>query len=382
MEFLLNPEITFLNFGSFGACPKEIFQEYQKNQLEFEYNPVYFMIDEGVRRLGEARVKLANYIGANSDEVVFTTNPTYALNIIAKSLQLKPGDEILSTDLEYGAMDRTWEFYCSPKRVKYVKQHISLPIVSKEQILVDFWKGYSEKTKVVFISQITSATALILPVKEICEEAKKRGLITIVDGAHVPAHIPLDLSKIKADIYTGACHKWMMGPKGAAFLYVKKELQNGIDPLVVSWGYKSDNPSNSQFIDYHQLNGTRDYSAFLTVPYVIDFLDRNNWTDVAFKNREWNIDLLSSLKDEFKFEPVSPIDKEFLGQMGLIPIKSSDPLSLKKELFEKYKIEIPLTDNYGKLFLRYSVQVFNRQSDFDKLISVLRELEKSQKILF
>lgn len=382
MEFLLNPEITFLNFGSFGACPKEIFQEYQKNQLEFERNPVHFMIDEGVRRLGEARTKLANYIGANSDEVVFTTNPTYAINIIAKSLQLQPGDEILTTDLEYGAMDRTWEFYCSPKLVKYIKQHIGLPIVSKEQILEDFWKGFSKNTKVVFISQITSATALILPVEEICEEAKKRGLITIVDGAHVPAQIPLDLSKLKADIYTGACHKWMMGPKGAAFLYVKKELQNGFDPLVVSWGYKSENPSNSQFIDYHQLNGTRDYSAFLTVPYVIDFLDRNNWTDVALKNREWNIDLLSNLKDEFKFEPISPIDKEFLGQMGLIPIKSSDSLSLKKELFENYKIEIPVTDNNGELFLRYSVQVFNRQSDFDKLISVLHELKKSQKILF
>lgn len=380
MEFLLNPDVTFLNFGSFGACPKEIFLEYQKNQLEFERNPVYFMVDEGVRRLADARMKLASYVGAKSDEIVFTTNPTYAINIIAKSIQLEPGDEILTTDLEYGAMDRTWEFYCSQKKAKYIKQHINLPVVSKGQILEDFWKGFSDKTKVVFISQITSATALILPVEEICKEAKRRGLITIVDGAHVPAHIPLDLNELKADVYTGACHKWMMGPKGAAFLYVKKEFQDWIDPLVVSWGYKSDNPSDSQFIDYHQMNGTRDYSAFLTVSFVIDFLKRNKWTDVAFKNREWNIDLLSGLKEEFKFESISPIDKEFLGQMGVIPIKTNNPILLKKELFEKYRIEIPITVNNDDLYLRYSVQVFNEQSDFDKLIRVLHQLKKNQKI--
>ncbi len=382
MNFLLNPDITFLNFGSFGACPKEIFDEYQKIQLEFERNPIYFMMDEGVKRLNEARVNLGNYIGAKSDELVFTTNPTYAVNIIAKSIHLNPGDEILTTNLEYGAMDRTWEFYCSQKQVKYIKQHINLPVVSKEQILEDFWSGFSEKTKVIFISQITSATALILPVEEICEEAKKRGLITIVDGAHVPAHIPLDLNKLKADIYTGACHKWMMGPKGVAFLYVKKELQKEIDPLVVSWGYKSDNPSNSQFIDYHQLNGTRDYSAFLTVPFIIDFLNRNNWTDEAAKNRVRSLDLLKQFQNHFGFNAISPITSEFIGQMGVIPISTKDPIGLKNELFEKYKIEIPVTNQGDDYFIRYSVQVFNKDSDYDKLESSLKQLYDEGKIIF
>jgi len=382
MEFLLNPDITFLNFGSFGACPKDIFHEYQNIQQEFERNPVNFMIDEGVSRLSESRAKLASYVGVTSDEIVFTTNPTYAINIIAKSIQLEPGDEILTTDLEYGAMDRTWEFYSSQKKVKYIKQHINLPVVSKEQILEDFWKGFSEKTKVVFISQITSATALILPVEEICKEAKRRGLITIVDGAHVPAHIPLDLNELKADVYTGACHKWMMGPKGVAFLCVRKEIQDWVDPLVVSWGYKSDSPSNSQFIDYHQMNGTRDYSAFLTIPFVIDFLNKNNWRQIALGNRKWSVDLLKGFKDEFKFTPISPLDEEFLGQMGVIPIRTHDPVLLKRELFEKYRIEIPVTINNDNLFLRYSVQVFKKPSDYEKLMRVLHELKKKQKIFF
>ncbi|MBI3237795.1 MAG: aminotransferase class V-fold PLP-dependent enzyme, partial [Flavobacteriia bacterium] len=209
-HFLLNPEITFLNFGSFGACPKPIFEEYQRFQMELERDPVQFITVKGYDYIRESREALANYIGCEVDDVVYTPNPTFAINIVAKNLRLQPGDEVLSTDLEYGALDRTWTFYCAEKGAKYVRQHISLPLVSKEQFLEDFWKGYSEKTKAVFISQITSTTGLIFPVKEICAEAKKRGLLTIVDGAHVPGHIPLNLKELEADIYTGACHKWMM----------------------------------------------------------------------------------------------------------------------------------------------------------------------------
>jgi isopenicillin-N epimerase len=260
-QFLLNPEIAFFNFGSFGACPKPIFEDYQKWQRELEYEPVQFITVNGPNYLKASRQALAQYIHCNADDLVFTPNPSYAVNIIAKGLKLEAGDEVLSTNLEYGALDRTWNFYCKKSGAVFVRQPISLPLVSKDQFIEEFFKGAGPKTKAIFISQITSTTGLIFPVKEICALAKQKGLFTIVDGAHVPGHIPLDLSQLEADVYTGACHKWMMTPKGSSFLYIKKEFQP-FDPLVVSWGYDSAAPSHSRFLDYHQMQGTRDYSAF------------------------------------------------------------------------------------------------------------------------
>lgn len=179
-------------------------------------------------------------------------NPSHAVNIVAKSLDLQPGDEILTTSLEYGACDRTWEFYCGKKGAHYVKQPIQLPIVTAEDFVDQFLKGVTSKTKLIFLSHITSSTALRFPVELVIKEAQKRGLPTFVDGAHAPGQIPLDLKALGVDFYTGACHKWMMTPKGSSFLFAKKEMQSLLEPLVVSWGYNSDHPSHSLFLDYHK----------------------------------------------------------------------------------------------------------------------------------
>jgi len=380
-QFLINPEITFLNFGSFGACPKPIFEQYQRWQLELEREPVQFIAFNGVNYLHESRKALAKYIGCDADDLVYVTNPTYAINIVAKSLKLNKGDEILTTNLEYGAMDRTWQYYCDERVANYVRQPIQLPLISKEQFIEEFWKGYNERTKAIFISQITSSTALKLPVKEICEIAKQRGLITIVDGAHVPGHIPLNLQHLQADIYTGACHKWMMAPKGCSFLYVKKEFQAQLDPLIISWGYKSAAPSHSQFLDYHQMQGTRDFSAFLTVPSAINFMNENNWEQVsngcaqlARQNYLRFCNLLGS-------QPLCPINTEFLGQMCSIPINTPQPEQLQRHLFEHYKIEVPVMRHESYVFLRYTIQVFNTQADLDKLYQALQEIESSTDLL-
>ncbi len=211
-QFLVDPSVTYLAFGSFGSCPKPIFEDYQKWQLELEKEPAQFITVNGPIYLKRSREALAQYINCSADDLVYTTNPSYAINIIAKSLKLNAGDEILTTNFEYGALDRTWNYYCKKVGAKYVRQPIELPLVSKEKFIEDFFKGLTNKTKAIFISQITSTTALIFPVKEICEIAKTKGLFTIVDGAHVPGHIHLDLTELKADVYTGACHKWMMTP--------------------------------------------------------------------------------------------------------------------------------------------------------------------------
>ncbi len=380
-QFLLNPDITYLNFGSFGACPKPIFEDYQKWQLELETEPVRFITVNGLKYLKQSREALAQYINCNADDLVFTTNPSYAINIIAKSFKLNAGDEILSTNLEYGALDRTWNYYCQKAGAKYVRQPITLPLVSKEKMIEDFFKGLTEKTRAIFIGQITSATALIFPVKEICAIAKEKGLLTIVDGAHVPGHIHLDLATIQADVYTGACHKWMCTPKGCSFLYVKKEFQNLFDPLVISWGYESASPSNSQFLDYHQMQGTRDFSAFLTIPKTIEFLKENNWTEVAAACRKIAHSNYLRFCKLLNAEPLCPIKDEFLGQMCSTPIKTAQPEKLHQHLFDTYKIEIPVMKQNDFVCIRYSINAFNNQKDLDTLHNALEEIIKDTDLI-
>ena len=364
-QFLINPKITYLNFGSFGACPKPIFEDLQKWQLEMESEPVQFITVDGFKYLKKSREALAKYIHCDSDDLVYTPNPSYAMSIITKSLKLNAGDEILTTDLEYGAMDKSWNYYCKQTGVKYIRQLINLPLTTKEAFVEDFFRGLTKNTKAIFISQITSSTALILPVKEICDIAKQKGLLTIVDGAHVPGHIPLNLSELKADIYTGACHKWMMTPKGCAFLYVSKQHQHWTDPLVISWGYESAMPSHSQFLDYHQLQGTRDFTAFLTVPKAIEFMNTNHWEVQSTNCRKLLQANAQRFCDLLGTKPLCPINDTFLGQMFSIPIHTAEPETLQRNLFEAYKIEVPVMRHGSDVYLRYSVQVFNTQKDLD-----------------
>jgi len=379
--FLLNPDITYLNFGSFGACPKPIFADYQAWQLLLESEPVQYIAVNGVEYLKKSREALGAFINCDADDVVFTTNPTYAINIIAKSLKLTEGDEILSTNLEYGALDRTWNYYCNKSKAKYIRQPISLPVVSKEAIIEQFWKGYTPRTKAIFISQITSSTALRLPVEEICAMAKEKGLLTIVDGAHVPGHIPLDLSVLQADIYTGACHKWMMAPKGCSFLYIKRELQGQFDPVIISWGYEAAVPSHSRFLDYHQMQGTRDFSAFLTVPKTIEFMKGHNWPQVAASCRELVRNNYQRFCALLGTNPICPVSGDFLVQMCSIPINTPQPEKLQRHLFTQYKIEVPVMRLEQQTFLRFSINAFNSQSDLDKLYSALQEIIAQKELI-
>jgi isopenicillin-N epimerase len=374
--FLLDPTITYLNFGSFGACPKPIFEKCQEWQLRLEREPVQFIVHDGIEALAGVRQTLGDFVGCDGEDIVLVINPSYAVNTIAKSLKLSIGDEVLSTNLEYGACDRTWEYYCKRAGAKYVKQSIELPIHSASSFIEQFWKGYTTKTKAIFISQITSATGIILPVAEICAEAKKRGLLTIVDGAHVPGHIPLDLRTLQADVYTGACHKWMMAPKGCSFLYVNKENQYWVDPLLISWGFQSDSPSDSRFIDYHQTIGTRDFSAFLTIPDCLAFREKYKWTAVSRACRDLVQNNAMRFCDLVGSNPLTEINDDFIGQLFSIPIKTNDPVKLQRRLYEQYKIEIPVAAQNGNAYLRYSIQAFNNQQELDYLYDSVGELLK------
>jgi isopenicillin-N epimerase len=281
--FLLDPHIHFLNHGSFGACPIPVFQEYQKWQMSLENQPVEFLGREINAHMGKAREKLAEYVNCQPDELVYFPNPTTAINMVARNLTLQPGDEILATNHEYGAMDRTWRFITKKTGAKYINHPIPLPLTTKEEFIEEFWAGVTEKTKVIFLSHISSPTALIFPVEEVCRRARSLGIFSIVDGAHVPGQIPLNLENIGADLYTGACHKWLCAPKGSAFLFARKEVQTLLDPLIISWGYQAEELGHSQFIDYHEWQGTKDMSAFLSVQAAIEFQTNYKWDVVRKK---------------------------------------------------------------------------------------------------
>ena len=373
-QFLLDKNITFLNHGSFGATPKTIFEEYQRFQLELESDPVNFIQKKLPVYIKEAKLPLAKYIGCDVDDFFFTPNHTFAINTVMRSLKLQAGDEILSTNHEYGAMDRTWNFYCKNTGAKYIRQEISLPIVSKEQIIEEFWKGYNKNTKVIFLNQISSSTALIFPVKEICDKAQQLGLITIVDGAHVPGHIDLNISDLNPDFYTGTLHKWMLAPKGSSFLYVKKEFQDDIDPLVVSWGYESLFPSHSQFLDYHEYQGTQDVSQYLCTPKVIEFLEENNWKQVSSTSKKIVRDNYQRFCDLLGTKPICPITEEFLGQMASVPVKTEKPIELKELLYTKYNIQIPVMPLNGNVYIRFSINGYNSQEDLDVLYDALKDI--------
>jgi isopenicillin-N epimerase len=239
LNFNLDADVAFLNHGSFGACPKPVFERWQQWQAEMERQPVEFIGRRQEGLLDDARAVLADYVGCGASDLTFVSNTTAAINIIARSVELRPGDEILSTNLEYGALNYTWEYLCNKVGARYVQQPISLPVTTRESIVDQLWQGVTGRTRAIFLSHITSATALILPVEETCARAREEGILTIIDGAHVPGQIPLDIRALNPDINGGNCHKWLCAPKGSAFLYVSKTHQPWVESGIISWGVAS-----------------------------------------------------------------------------------------------------------------------------------------------
>jgi isopenicillin-N epimerase len=375
-NFLLDPNIVFLNHGSFGATPRAVFEAYQNWQLQLERQPVLFLARELPTLLHKSRAILGQYLNADTNDLVYIPNATHGVNIVAHSLQFKPGDEILTTDHEYGACDYTWDFICKKTAAKYIHQHIPLPAQSKEEIIEQFWQGVTPRTKVIYMSQITSSTALRLPVKEICKRASQAGILTIIDAAHSLGQIPLDLQDLDADIVFGNAHKWLMNAKGSAFLYVRRTLQPHIEPLIVSWGYQATPgiATGSRFVDYLQWTGTKDPTAYLTIPHAIQFMKDHNWDNVRHQCYLLLHQAIKRICDLTQLPPAYPLDSDFYSQMGIAPLPPSNNVNLKSRLYDEYKIEIPLTEWRGRQFVRISVQGYNTQEDIDALVRALEIL--------
>ncbi len=374
--FLLDPNVIFLNHGSYGATPKPVFEAYQNWQRRLESQPVLFLGRELPHLLHVSRIALGNYLHADADDLVYIPNATHGVNIIAHSLQLKPGDEILTSDHEYGACDYTWEFICEKTGARYVHQHISLPVRSNEEIIEQLWQGVTPQTKVIYLSQITSATALRLPVEEICRKARQAGILTVIDAAHAPGQIPVDLRALGADMVFANAHKWLMNAKGSAFLYVRHELQHLIEPLIVSWGYHAtpDIATGSRFVDYLQWTGTKDPTAALTVPDAIQFMHDHDWDNVRWDCHGLLRQAVERICDLTGLQPLYPLDSDFYSQMAIAPLPKSNLPVLKSRLYDEFKIEVPLTEWQDRQFVRISVQGYNTQEDLDALVRALENL--------
>ena len=370
--FLLDPNVVFLNHGSFGACPRPVFETYQRWQRELELQPVGFIQGRLKDLMIEARQALAEYIGAHLDEVVYVTNASFGVNIVAKSLVLQPGDEVLTTDHEYGSMNRVWEHVCERQGARYIYRTVTMPITSTERVIDEIWNGVTERTKVLFLSHITSPSAIIFPVAELINRAKKAGIITVIDGAHASGQIDLNMHDLAADFYVGNCHKWMMAPKGSGFLFARENAQHLLEPLI---GGRSSRDTDTPLLPAeHQYQGTRDCSAFLSVPAAIRFMKENDWPRVRDDCHGLLRYARGRVCELTELPPPTPDEPRWFRQMGGLPIPACDGRLLKSRLKEDYSIEIPIVGWKDQRYVRLSVQGYTTRDDVDTLINGIKEL--------
>jgi isopenicillin-N epimerase len=345
--FLLDPDIVFLNHGSFGACPRPVFEAYQRFQRELERQPVEFMALE--RRfpalLDVARRRLSAYVGASPGNLAFAPNASAAINTVARSLELRAGDEVLMGDAEYGGMEIMWSYIAERTGATVVKR----PFDELEP---------GPRTRVVFCSHIEWTTGRVNDLGPLCAAARAAGALLLVDGAHAPGQIDLDLEALGVDFYAGNCHKWLCAPKGSGFLYARPDVQSLIDPLVVSWDWVD----GAAFHERHRWQGTRDPSAYLAVAAAIEFQEEHDWPAVRERCRA----LLAGA--DLGLEPLT----DAFVQMRGYRIEHSDPPALKRLLYDEHRIEVPIVETPDGWAMRVSVQAYTDESDLDALRTALK----------
>jgi isopenicillin-N epimerase len=349
--FLLDPEVVYLNHGSFGACPRRVFDVYQRWQRELEREPVDLLARRLEGELAQVRAALGEYVGAPADDLVLAPNATSALNVVLRSLRLGPGDEILTTEHEYGAMELLLQF---------VSERTGARVVPRAgEVAEAIWEGATERTRVLVVSHVTSPTALLLPVEDLCRRAREAGVLSVVDGAHTPGQLPLDLETLGADFYAGNCHKWLCAPKGAGFLYARPERQELLEPLVVGWGYRE-----SDFGLRHGREGTRDPSAYLAVPAAIEFVrEHGRAADCRALLEQGSRRLAAAGFDAF-----APAQRL---QMGCFRLPKCDPEEIERRLREEFGIEAPVRNWNGQSLIRVSVAPYNTAEDLATLAAAL-----------
>lgn len=375
------PEITFLNHGSFGACPKLVLAEQQRLRSQIERDPARFFTRDFEPLLDNAGSKLAKFVGINAEDLVFVANATTGVNAVLRSLHFQPGDELLTTNHEYNASRNALDFVGDRARAKIVVAPVPFPLESPGQIIESVMQRVSSKTKLVLLDHVTSQTALIFPIKQLISELTKLGIETLIDGAQAPGNIPLNLSELGATYYTGNCHKWLLSPKGAAFLYVRSDKQPEIRPLTISHGANSPLTHKSKFQIEFDWTGADDPTAYLSVPTALNFinsqLDRG-WAELMEKNHHLAVTARKNLCETLGVSP--PCPDEMIGSMASIPlpkkVEQFPANQLQDALYHQYHIQVPIfyflpTQQW---MVRVSAQIYNTEEQYDKLAKALTQL--------
>jgi len=370
--FLLEPDTAYLNHGAFGATPRELFEAYQARQRDMEANPTRWFQRILPDALTRARQRVADLVNAATEDLVFVPNATYACNVLAASLPLGPGDEVLTIDEEYGACLNAQRFHAG--RAGWSLRATTWP-ASAEAPCGAFLAEATEHTKAIFISHITSPTARVLPVRELARRAREAGLMVFIDGAHAIGQLDVDLTEIDADAWFGNAHKWLCAPKTAAVLHVAPRFQEHIQPAIAGWGWGPDRKEwvGTPLQDLHAWLGTLDYAAWLTVPDAIAFQARHDWPIVRAQCKALAAEALETGSRIMDMPP--PVEPGSAGhaQMVCIPIRSDmDGKQLQRAIHEA-RIEAPVTRHLDEQFVRMSVQGYNEREDIERLLEVLQK---------
>jgi isopenicillin-N epimerase len=383
-HWLLEEGLTFLNHGSFGACPRAVLEEQSRLRAELERNPVRFLWREIEGRIDAARAELAQFLGADAEDVAFVTNATTAVNSVLRSLSLQPGDQLITTDHGYNACNNILAECARKSGATVISAQIPFPIAAPHEVVAAMLSAVTPRTRLVLVDHVTSPTALILPVAEIIREMEKRGIDVFVDGAHAPGMLPLDISALGSAYYTGNLHKWVCAPKGAGFLHVRRDRQSVVHPATISHGYNTPRPGRSRFHDEFDWQGTLDVTAWLAVPAAIRFcasLLPGGWAELMAHNHQLAVDARTALCERLCVAP--PCPETMLGSMATLPLPSAlqdrqpgesravisrfDPL--QSLLLEEYRIEVPLLrwGNPARRWFRISAHAYNSPEDYERL---------------
>jgi isopenicillin-N epimerase len=373
-RWLLDPAITFLNHGSFGARTREVAEVQSRWRLEVDARPIE-MLDRRLPDLvNQAMAAVGGMLGMSPSNFGFVTNATGGVNAVMRSLQLRPGDEVLTTDHVYNAVRNTMRHLIERAGGRYVQVSTPFPQTASEQVVDSIERAISPRTKLVLVDHVTSPTAVIFPVRRIVDLCRARGIEVMIDGAHAPGMLDLDVESIGATYYTGNLHKWVCAPIGAAFLWVDPARQRDIHPTTIS--HHLDQGLAAEF----GWQGTRDVTPWLTVPAAIEWMGRLGWERVRAHNHALAMWAHSLLTAKFGIEPATPADGSLLGSMAAMILPESlrkqfeSAQAMRDHLYFDHRIEVPVFEWNGRWLLRISCQVYNRVQDYERLASVVRRL--------
>jgi len=382
-RMLLDPTVINLNTGSFGPLPRVVFERVTALRQRLAEEPMDFLLRDAPPLLWTARERLAQFVGGAPRHLVFTANVTAAVNLVASTLPLTAPGEILLSDHEYGAMHWCWER--AAQRLGLTLRTFALPILpsSPGEIVEAACAAMTERTRLLFFSHILSPTGMVLPARELCAEARRRGIVTMVDGAHAPAFISLNLDAINADYYGANCHKWLLAPTGSGFLYAAPDALERLKPLQVSWGWRPDRARLDERDEFgstprlrqFEFEGTRDPCPWLAIPTALDFQAELGWERIRTRIAELTRQVRRRLTGLAGLTPSTPDTAEMYGAMLAFRLPAGlEAAALRRGLWEKHRIEVPIIERPDRLLIRTSTHFYNTEAEVDRLAEMLPDL--------